>query len=53
MRTEITKKPWGDRLDSVRIFFDNVHLIPRSNQHGKCCTVCRGEATYVKLDLLD
>jgi hypothetical protein len=53
MRTEITKEPWGDRLDSVRIFFDNVHLIPQSNQRGKCCTVCRGQATYVKLDSLD
>ncbi len=53
MSTEITKEPWGDRLDSVRIFFDNVHLIPQSNQRGKCCTVCRGQATYVKLDLLD
>lgn len=53
MRAEITKKPWGDRLDSVRIFFDNVRLIPQSNQRGKCCTVCRCQATYVKLDLLD
>jgi hypothetical protein len=53
MSTEITKEPWGDRLDSVRIFFDNVHLIPQSNQRGKCCTVCPGQATYVKLDLLD
>jgi len=52
MRTEITKEPWGDRLDSVRIFFDNVRLIPPSNQRGKCCTVCRGQATYVKLDSL-
>jgi hypothetical protein len=53
MRTEITKERWGDRLDSVRIFFDNVRLIPQNNQRGKCCTVCRGQATYVKLDSLE
>jgi len=53
MRTEITKEPWGDRLDSVRIFLDNVRLIPQSNQRGKCCAVCRGQAMYVKLDSLE
>lgn len=53
MRTEITKESWGDRLDSVRVFFDNVRLIPQSNQRGKSCTLCRSQATYVKLDLLD
>lgn len=53
MRPEITKELWGHRLDSVRIFFDNVRLIPQSNQVGKCCTVCRAQATYVKLDVLD
>jgi len=34
MRTEITTQPWGDRLDSARVFFDNVRLIPQSNQRG-------------------
>lgn len=53
MGTEITKKPWGDRLDSVRIFFDNVRFIPQGNQRGKRCTVCGCQATYVKLDLLE
>jgi len=53
MRTEISKEPWGDRLDSVRVFFDNVRLIQRSNQRGKFCAVCRCQATYVKLDSLE
>ena len=53
MRTEITEKPWGDRLDSIRIFFDNVRLILQSSQRGKFCAVCRGQAIYVKLDSLE
>jgi hypothetical protein len=53
MRTEMPKEPWGDRLDSVRVFFDSVRFIPQSNQRGKCCTVCRGQATHVKLDSRD
>ena len=30
-----TRTLWGDRLDSVRVYFDNVRAIPTCNQHGK------------------
>jgi hypothetical protein len=51
--TANTRNLWGDTLDSVRVFFDDVRAIPTWNQRGKLCAVCRGQATYVKLDLLD
>ena len=30
MRTDTTKKPWGDRLDRTVIFFDDVYRIPEA-----------------------
>lgn len=51
--TANTRTRWGDRLDSVRVFFDNVRAIPTWNQPGELCAVCRGQAVYVELSLLD
>ena len=53
MNAENTKGLWGDRLDSTRIYFDNVRVIPTWNQVGKFCAVCHGQPTYVELSLLD
>jgi hypothetical protein len=53
MNTENTRNLWGDTLDSVRVFFDDVRAIPTWNQRGKLCAVCRGQAVYVELSLLD
>jgi hypothetical protein len=41
---------WGPRLDSMRIYFDDVFRIPPSSQGGKFCVACRSQATFVKLD---
>jgi hypothetical protein len=51
--TANTRNLWGDRLDSVRVFFDNVRAIPTWNQRGELCAACRGQAVYVELSLLD
>jgi hypothetical protein len=51
--TANTRTLWGDRLDSVRVFFDNVRAIPTWNQRGKLCVMCRRQAVYVELSLLD
>ncbi len=53
MNTKNTKGLWGDRLDSMRIFFDSVRVIPTWNQRRKLCAECRRQATYVQLGLLD
>ena len=50
MRPEMTKKPWGDRLDRTVIFFDDVYRIPEALQHMYFCTFCDAQAEYVKVD---